>query len=226
MDNDKLAEAVTKAIGYTENGGAPTEAVAGKSGELKSIFQYEPGTWKKDAQQFLGDANAPLTRDNETYVTLSQVKQWLKKGYEPEQIFSMWNAGIGEPDAYTGKFSNGESSTGTNKHGVKYSVPHYVNTGMKYLKEFSGSDTTNETTTPQIEGHSSTGANVASNAGQPDQQGGAVAALLPLIAKATQGGQPQGTTAPSANTSPGLLNPEPQAPTGKKRNINTGMLAS
>lgn len=136
--NPKLALAVTKAIGYTENGGAPDikNPSAGKSGELASIFQFEPGTWKAVAGKYLGNPNAPLTADNETIAETARVSDWLDQGYTPEQIFSMQNAGPGEPDAYTGKFSDGSSSTGTNKYGVQYNVPSYVQKGMKYLSEF------------------------------------------------------------------------------------------
>ena len=130
---------ITRALGYTENGGAPnlSNPSSGKTGEMKSIFQYEPATWKADAQKFLGDANAQLTPDNETKVAQSQVTEWLQKGYKVPQIASMWNAGVGEPDAYTGKFSDGSSSQGTNKeYGVKYDVPGYANKVTNYVKQF------------------------------------------------------------------------------------------
>lgn len=133
-----LALAITKAIGYTENGGRPdiNNPSEGKSGELKSIFQYTPETWKAVAGKELGNPDAPIDSNNETIATGARVQQWLQKGYTPQQIFSMWNAGQGEPDAYSGKFSDGTSSVGTNKHGIKFSVPDYVNKGMKYLSEF------------------------------------------------------------------------------------------
>jgi hypothetical protein len=154
-------QAITKAIAYTENGGKPDlkNPKKGKTGETASIFQFEPATWKNDAQQVLGNPDAPLTPENETTVVDTKVKQWLQKGYTPQQIFSMWNAGVGEPDAYTGKFSDGTSSSGVNpKYGVAYSVPKYVDTAMSYLKEFnpsvqtSDSDTTDDSTTPTMKG--------------------------------------------------------------------------
>ena len=133
--------AVTKALAYQENGGKPTQPKAGKTGELKSIFQFEPSTWQKDAKQFLGDANAPLTPDNETKVVTEQVSKWIDEGKTVKQIASMWNAGQGEPDAYTGKFSNGSPSVGVNKqYGVKYNVPAYANNVANYAKQFYKQD--------------------------------------------------------------------------------------
>lgn len=136
--NPALSLALTKAMAYNENGGAPNlkDLSAGQSGELKSIFQYEPGTWKAVAGKYLGNPDAPLTPDDETIATTARVSDWLDRGYSPEQILSMQNAGPGEPDAYTGKFSDGSSSSGTNKYGVKYNVSGYVDKGMKYLSEF------------------------------------------------------------------------------------------
>lgn len=138
QNTDQLAQAITKALGYTENGGKPDpkQTKAGASGELKSIFQFTPDTWKKDSQQVLGSSDIPLTPDSETAVVLGKVKNWLSQGKTVQQIASMWNAGEGEPDAYTGKFSTGKESVGTNDHGVKYSVPDYVSKVTNYTKEF------------------------------------------------------------------------------------------
>lgn len=134
-----LTYAITKALAYQENGGSLNvkNEQAGKTGELKSIFQFEPSTWKKEAAEYLGDANAPITPDNETTVVTKQVGDWIDKGYTAKQIASMWNAGTGEPDAYTGKFSDGSPSVGTNtKYGVKFNVPAYANSVNKYATEF------------------------------------------------------------------------------------------
>lgn len=139
QNNQQLAALVTKALGYTENGGKPdiNNTKAGQSGEEKSIFQFEPGTWDAYSKSVFGKV-LPLTPDNETHAVLQDSLAKLDKGYSPQQIASMHNAGIGEPNAYTGKFSNGELSTGTNNHGVKYSVKDYVNKFDKYLSEFQG----------------------------------------------------------------------------------------
>lgn len=130
--------AIVKAIAYTENGGKPnvSNLSAGQSGELKSIFQFTPDTWKNYAQQVLGDANAPLNPENEIKVVTAKVNDWLKQGKSVEQIASMWNAGPGEPDAYTGQFSNGKPSSGTNSSGVAYSVPSYAKKVASYTSQF------------------------------------------------------------------------------------------
>lgn len=139
---DNTAYNITKAIGYTENGGKPDikSPSAGKTGEMASIFQYEPETFKGYAKQVTGNSDTPLTPDNEVKITQAKVQQWLNQGMTPQQIFSSWNAGPGEPNAYTGKFSDGQSSVGVNsKYGVKYDVPRYVDKAMSYFNEFNGS---------------------------------------------------------------------------------------
>lgn len=136
-----LTYAITRALAYQENGGKPTNPKAGKTGEMKSIFQFEPATWKNDAQEILGNSNAPLTPDNETKVVSGMVGDWIDKGYNVKQIASMWNAGKGEPNAYTGKFSDGSPSTGINKeYGVKFDVPSYANGVANYAKQFYTQD--------------------------------------------------------------------------------------
>jgi len=176
--NLTLSQAITKAIGYTENGGKPDlqDPSSGKSGEMKSIFQFTPETWANDSKQVFGKDNVPLNNDTESYVTNEMVSKWLAKGYTPSQIFSMWNAGIGEPDAYTGKFSNGESSSGTNKEGVAYNVQDYVKKANKYLNEFTSDAQGGAETTP------------IASATPPAPSGGAVAMNTPPQIQ----GQPQG----------------------------------
>lgn len=148
MDQNSLTENITKALGYTENGGKPdiNHSKAGKTGEMKSIFQFEPKTWDHYSQQVFGK-KVPLTADNETYVAHQKVSDWVKedqaKGVPADQIplrvASRWNAGPGEPDAYTGKFSDGSPSKGVNKqYGVSFSVPDYAEKFKKYFDEFSG----------------------------------------------------------------------------------------
>lgn len=140
---DPIAEAIVKAIAYTENRGKPNpnKLVAGKTGELPSVFQFTPDTWKHDAQTFLGDANTPISPDAEAYVMYQKVSKQLADGRAPEQILSMHNAGSGEPNAWKGTFKSGKPSKGVNqKYNVPYDVPGYVNMGMKYFKEFSAGD--------------------------------------------------------------------------------------
>lgn len=203
IDPAKLAIAITKGLGYAENGGKPNidNPLKGKTGEMKSIFQFEPATWKLYSKEVFGK-EVPMTADNESNVVLAKVSKWvqkkLKEGKKPEQIIpeiaSAWNAGPAESNAYTGHFSDGSSSKSTNKkYGVKFDVPDYAKRVTDYTNQFlNGSkdaitqpiqNSTNESTPVTI-----TQPNVAKVTQEP---GG----VLSLKGKATQ--------APKAN--PGLI---------------------
>ena len=148
---DNTAYNITKSIGYTENGGKPNikNPSAGKTGEMASIFQYEPSTWSAYSSQITGKKNMPLTPDNEVAVTQAKIQQWLDEGMTPQQCFSAWNAGPGESNAYTGKFSDGQSSVGVNaKYGVKYDVPGYVDKAMNYFNEFNNGQSNQQSSQP------------------------------------------------------------------------------
>lgn len=123
-----LTYAIARALAYQENGGKPNlnKLKAGQSGELKSIYQFTPDTWKHDAQTYLGDSKAELTPDNETLVMTKKIGQWIDEGKTVKQMASIHNAGAGEPDAYTGTFSNGKPSIGVNSYGIKFNVPKYA----------------------------------------------------------------------------------------------------
>lgn len=182
--NPAVVAALVKAWGYNENGGQPdvSNPQTGKTGELKSIFQFEPGTWQEDSQETFGKS-VPLTPDNETAVAFKMVNKWLGEGYTPEQVFSMINAGPGEPNAYTGKFSNGAPSVGTNqKYGVKFNVPAYVNHGMTYFNHFIQNEPTQSSMGPQM----------ASNIQTPNQ---------PIQASQQPQLKPSRSFAPKANPS-------------------------
>ena len=122
---DQNVQALMRAISIQESGNKavlPQEKGIGGA----SIYQYTTGTWKGVAEKYLGDANAPLTRANENKATYFRIKDWKDSGKNPAQIASMWNAGEGEPDAYKGTFSNGGTSSGTNKYGVDFNVPAHT----------------------------------------------------------------------------------------------------
>lgn len=123
------AVAVMKALAYTENGGKPTDPKAGASGELKSIFQFMPDTWKVYSKQITGKDDIPLTPENESAVVYGKVDKWLKEGYDVNQIASMWNAGEQKPDAY-------KYNVGRNKQGVPYNTPKYAKKVYDYAKQF------------------------------------------------------------------------------------------
>ncbi len=96
--------------------------------------------------------NVPLeqaTPAEQNQVAYSRIEKLKSEGYGPAQIASMWNAGTGEPNAYTGTFSNGQPSEGTNSYGVKYNVPAYVNGVMKNYANLTQSST-NTGSTQQV----------------------------------------------------------------------------
>jgi len=113
MPLDQDVVNLAKAIRQHETGNRP---VKGASGELASRYQYLPSTWRSTAQKYLGNANAPLTLENENKATYLKLLDWKKAGYNPAQIASMWNSG--KPDW--------EGKVGVNSSGVKYDVPKYV----------------------------------------------------------------------------------------------------
>lgn len=133
---DPQVVALAQAVRQQESGG--DASATGASGEY-GAYQYEPGTWAKQAAAAGVDVplkQATMAQQNQVWYTWA--KGMKDQGYTPGQIASMQNAGQGEPNAYTGKFSTGLPSTGTNADGVKYNVPQYVNDVMKYYQQYKG----------------------------------------------------------------------------------------
>ena len=128
---DHLVSSIAKGLAYQENGGKLdlNKLSAGKTGEMKSIYQFLPSTWKAYAKETLGDENAPLNNENESKVVYKKVEKWLKEGRNIREIASMWNAGEGRPDAYK------KDWRGTN-NGVPYDTPKYAENVANYSKKF------------------------------------------------------------------------------------------
>lgn len=128
-EKDLLANSIVKAIAYEENGGKLDidNTKAGSSGELKSIFQFEPGTWDTDSKQVFGK-EMPITPDNETYVMKQKVLKWIDEGKTVSEMASMHNSG--NPNAYA------ENHVGFNKYGIKYDTPTYAKKVVNYAKQF------------------------------------------------------------------------------------------
>lgn len=91
----------------------------GKDGEM-GAYQFMPATWKGWAKEHLGDANAPMTRENQNKVAYKQIEKWKKEGLNIGQIASAWNAGYGNKDAYLG------THKGISKGGAAYDTPAYA----------------------------------------------------------------------------------------------------
>lgn len=130
---DPQVVALSKAIINTESGG--NYNAKGASGEFGAA-QWLPQTWSAQAKQILGDPNAPMTPANQKAVLYGVLYTDKQQGLNPAQIASKWNSG--DSQAYTGTFSSGGSSIGTNKMGVAYNVPQYVqsvtNAYQQYIK--------------------------------------------------------------------------------------------
>lgn len=115
---DPQAVALAKAIRDTESKGDWN--AKGASGEW-GAYQFTPATWQAYSQEF--GVNAPFgaaTPDQQNEVAYKKIKQWKDQGYNPGQIASMWNAGVGRPNAYV------EGHKGVNKFGVEYDTPSYA----------------------------------------------------------------------------------------------------
>lgn len=133
---DPQAKAMAMAIRQTESGG--NFSAKGKSGEY-GAYQFTEPTWNSYASKYGITAKlSEATPEQQNEVAYKKIKEWKDAGLNPGQIASSWNAGEAEKDAYTGTFSNGKPSVGTNKYGVKFDVPTYaksVATAYQTLKQ-------------------------------------------------------------------------------------------
>lgn len=145
---------LAKAIRQQESGGDFT--VKGKSGEYGG-YQFTPDTWNAVAPKYgINTSLDQATPEQQNAVAYNRIKAWKDSGKNVTQIASMWNAGEGEPDAYTGKFSNGNPSIGTNNFGAQYNVPAYAKAVSNYYLGYKNGSS--QTQTP------------SSDASTPDQQ--------------------------------------------------------
>jgi len=126
-------------IGWKESGNNYNSR-DGLDGE-KGAYQFMPDTWKAYAGEILGDPNAAMTAENQRTVVEGKVAQWAMAGHSPQEIFAMWNAGPGKPEAWdpTKVWDyNGQRITGwaaTNKGGNTFDTPLYV---QQALEHFAG----------------------------------------------------------------------------------------
>jgi hypothetical protein len=124
---------LAKAIRETETRGAKDPYTAkGGSGEF-GAYQYTPATWDADVKTYAGksvplDQADKLLQNEVAYKKLEALKG---QGYNVGQIASIWNSGSPE---WQGK-------TGTNKFGVKYDVPQYVDTVSKAYQALKAGQT-------------------------------------------------------------------------------------
>lgn len=124
---DPQALNLAKAIRRAETGGhADPYNARGASGET-GAYQFMPETWKQWSGQYLQNPNAEYSVENQNKVAYSRIKELKDQGYSPAQIASMWNSGKAE--AYK------EGLKGTNKQGVVYDVPAYVEKVSRHYNE-------------------------------------------------------------------------------------------
>lgn len=75
---------------------------SGDSGSSAGAYQWNndnkplkpgelPSHWKNAAGQYLKDANAPMTPENQNYVAYQQIKAYKDQGRTPMEIDALWN---------------------------------------------------------------------------------------------------------------------------------------
>lgn len=113
------ANKIAAAIKQVESGGRYD--AKGGSGEF-GAYQFMPATWKGWANKYLGNANAPMTPENQDKVALAKIQDLMNQGYNAQQIALIWNGG------------SPTIKSGTNKFGVKYDTGAYANKVLAALK--------------------------------------------------------------------------------------------
>lgn len=116
---------LAKAIRQKESNGDYN--AIGDNGTSHGAYQWQPGNFAKDAQQFGLDPNdfSPVNQDKVAYAQINAYKQ---AGYTPDQIASLWNSG--KPDA-TGNVG----VKNINGKPVSYDTPKYVADVMSYFNQ-------------------------------------------------------------------------------------------
>lgn len=105
------ARSIADAIKQVESGG--NYDARGKSGEI-GAYQFMPATWSQWAKKWLGNANAPQTKENQDKVAEMQIQSLLDQGKTPREIALIWNGG--QP----------VEKKGVNKFGVAYDSGAYA----------------------------------------------------------------------------------------------------
>jgi hypothetical protein len=125
-----------KSIGTVESSG--NYNATGDGGNSLGAYQISKQNWSSWGQQYLGDANAPLTPANQDKLAYNRISDLAKEGYNAAQVASIWNSGKPDP---TGNI-------GVNKQtGEKFDTPQYVaSVGKTYNQIMQGSS--NPTVTP------------------------------------------------------------------------------
>lgn len=113
------AAQIAAAIRQVESGG--NYNARGGSGEI-GAYQFMPSSWKSWAGKYLGNANAPMTQQNQDKVAQAKIQDLLNQGYNPQQVALIWNGG--EPVV----------KKGVNRYGVAYDSGAYANKVLNALR--------------------------------------------------------------------------------------------
>jgi len=116
IDNDVIN--LARAIREHESGG--NFKAVGDAGTSTGAYQFQPATWRGYAKDVLGDANAPMTRENQNAVAYGKMKEWKDSGLNVAQIAAKWNSGSEKG------WENKVGTTTINGKPIKYDVPAYV----------------------------------------------------------------------------------------------------
>ena len=131
MALNKKVITLAKAIRQVESG--HNFEARGASGE-RGAYQFMPNTWRTWARDFLGDANAEMTPENQNKVAYYKIESLKRQGYLPKQVASIWNSGS----------PRWEGKVGVNKAGVRFDVPAYVNKVIGEYKRLQTAPTERE----------------------------------------------------------------------------------
>lgn len=126
--NDPDVINLSKAIFKRESGGN-FDAV-GDAGTSHGAGQWQPGTWKSQAKQVLGNEAAEMTPENQKAVIQGSVAIDKANGLNPAQIAAKWNSG--SPTGWENKIG----TTTINGQQIKYNVPQYVKDVTDYYQQF------------------------------------------------------------------------------------------
>lgn len=116
--NDPDVINLSKAIFQRESGG-DFNAV-GDAGTSHGAGQWQPGTWKAQAKDVLGDENAQMTPANQKAVIQVSIAKDKAAGLNPAQIAAKWNSGR------THDWENHVGTTTINGQQIHYDTPKYV----------------------------------------------------------------------------------------------------
>jgi len=104
----------------------------GDAGTSTGAGQWQAGTWKAQAQDVLGDPNAPMTPENQSVVAQGTIRKLITEGKNAAQIAAIWNSGNDK------NWENKVGTTNINGQQIKYNVPQYVKSVTDLYQQYKG----------------------------------------------------------------------------------------